>query len=392
MARERAAKRSRKEEPPSSAAGPYASEAASGQQNLNPFARLPDALVQQILSNLDAVEAHEDSKLWAVDRRFRQLLPGVLWKSLKVNADAVPGDDEGFEFQAKCFQKQLQRFAERLGAGRMLGVKHLNIFRVLPSLNDDEDIEDDDFHAEMIKHAKRILNCIIGLLAVAATVASELDLVPVSLKQMAASCMAALSPAQLKSMKVSSSSFLYALASVAKPAHVLSLLEFDCTNASLSKDHAARLVAAFPKLRSLSIGVNGGEALREIAGCAYLEELNVSFSFLDDHAASALAAIAAGPSGAKLRELKLCAYGPLNAQCLASVLLFPSLEEISIKVGPDCAALLPALGRLERLKALNLTLHRSEAADGGAGLLRAGAALLGSRGGAGLQAYSISPL
>eukprot|EP00741_Cyanophora_paradoxa_P016082 tig00000042_g15524.t1 len=405
MDQERSAKRSRKMEPSSSAAGPSEAASCSGQQDSNPFARLPDALVQQIFSNLDAGKAYEESKLWAVDRRFRQLLPGVLWKSITVDADVVPGAKDT-ELQAKIFQKQLQRFAERLGSRQMLGVKHLDIRLVLSSLWEDENIDEGD--GKMMQHAQDNANRIAGLLASAATAAvplesidfgadwywwrstdiqRELGLISMSLEHVAALFMLALAPAPLKSMNVPRSCFAEALAMMANPGCAPALREFKSDHGTgLSKQRVARLVAAFPALRSLNARVEGGEALQEIAGCAHLEELIVSIASLDEHVADALAAIAAGPSGAKLRKLVLNeSLRSLNAQWLASVLLFTSLEELSIAVWPDCAALLPALGRLERLKALNLTLSLSEAADGGAGLLRAGAALLRSRSGRGLE-------
>eukprot|EP00741_Cyanophora_paradoxa_P016076 tig00000042_g15520.t1 len=416
MAQERAAKRSRKEEPSSSLTDP--SGTASVQQGSNPFARLPDALVQQILSNIDALGAYKHSKLWAVDRRFRQLLPGVLWKSIEFDASAVKAEDT--ESQSNGFQKQLKRFAELLGSRQMLGVKHLDISCVLPP-NYEEELEYSNRNEkEIMEHAQCISNCIAGLLAAAATAAAppesidfratwdwwiptdrqrELGLKPISLEQAATTFMVAVSPAPLKSMKVSSCEFfLTALASVVKPAHAQSLLKFNVGNVdtvALSKDHVARLVAEFPALRSLNARVEGGEALQEIAGCAHLEELIVSIKSVDEHVADALAAIAAGPSAAKLRKLVLSGIksfcgdpknrARLDAQSLASVLRLSSLEEVSISVRPDCAALLPALGRLERLRVVDLTLNLLGAAAGGAGLLRAGAELLRSRAGQGLK-------
>eukprot|EP00741_Cyanophora_paradoxa_P016072 tig00000042_g15516.t1 len=418
MARERAAKRSRKEEPPSSAAGP--SEAASGQQDLNPFARLPDALVQNIFSKLDALKAYEESKLWAVDRRFRQLLPGVLWTSLTVDADGRAHDDSEDIVISKqslaqavrrsaSFQKQLQRFTDRLGTRQMLGVEFLSIGSVLPNgLRFSFEDEEDD-RKEMMMHGQRITDRIISLLAAAATAAvppesidfgvnwyysrcssdrqRELGLDPVSLKHVAASFLAALLPARLRCIKTFCFKFGEALASVVTRECAPSLQKLHLYTSSLLRQNVARVVAAFSELRSLEITIEGGEALQEIAGCAHLEELEVFIRSVDEHVAEALAAIAAGPSGARLRKLVLSAYQQrfMDSQCLAPVLRLDSLEKLSIAVGPDCAALLPALGRLERLKALDLTLNLSGSTDGGAGLLRAGAELLRSKAGQGLE-------
>eukprot|EP00741_Cyanophora_paradoxa_P016074 tig00000042_g15518.t1 len=420
MAQERPAKRSRKEEPSSSA---VPSEAVSGQQDSNPFARLPDALVQQIFSNLDAGKAYEESKLWAVDRRFRQLLPGVLWKSLTLDVDRKTRAGSLDPVQrSESFQKQLQRFTNRLQRRQLLGVQFLAFQSVLPTellhgllSNDTEE----DCDRRRMEHGRRVTKCMTGLFAAAATAAApvksvrfgsdwhwwlsagrqrELSPLPVlSLKHVASSFLVALSPASLNSINLPCSNFSEVVASVAKPGCVPALRELRAYHQSdsscddseqLSRQSVASVIAAFSELRSLRVKVQDGAALQELAGCAHLEELEVSIKSGDEHAADALAAIAAGPSAAKLRKLHLSAVdtlAPFRPECLASVLRFTSLEALFIPVRPDWANVLPALGCLAQLKNLKLLLDVSGAADGGAGLLRAGAALLGSRAGQGLE-------
>eukprot|EP00741_Cyanophora_paradoxa_P016089 tig00000042_g15530.t1 len=495
MARERAAKRSRKEEPSSNATSP--SVAASGQHDLNPFERLPDDVVQKIFSNLDALDAYEESMLWAVDRRFRQLLPGVLWKSISIDASRshIPSDSDDNENyrdnenikyavrRSASFEKQLKRFKERLQRGRdaaaarkklallcskadagevtandvkqqqqlerllqklgqqqqIRGAKQIFVENVVPvSLTNSTGRA---VHDVLMQHARRNAECIIGLLSTASTAAVPPDSVnfdancewwddeelganeSLTLAHAAGWFLSALAPARVKTIRVSCSRFVEALASVLQRGCMPSLREFKAYQTdhftceeyiALSTDHVesracarfswivafslpvapqARLVAAFPELRSVCIDVEDDAALQEIANLEHLEELEVLVLDSEEDVAEALAAIAAGPSGAKLRKLilndddyflKSEVIASLNAQCLASVLRCTSLEALSIPVGPDCAALLPALGRLERLKELKLGFDISGAADGGAGLLRASAALLGSLAGKGL--------
>eukprot|EP00741_Cyanophora_paradoxa_P016127 tig00000042_g15568.t1 len=378
MARERTAKRARVAEPSASAAGPSGLLVASGQQYLNPFARLPDALVQKIFSGLDALEAYERSKLWAVDRRFRKLLSGVSWKrisfdavSCSIEGDEERGNDEDSTEEAiqrsECFQKQLQRFSERLGSRQMLGVQRIDILSVLhlPDAMVPYGNGAASDKRKAMELAERTVICITGLLAAAATAAAPVESVALEAEAFVSFAIQGCAP---------------------------SLLEFVCRS-QLPKQSIARLVAAFPGLRSLQLDLVDGGALQEIAGCAQLEELRAHVASPDQRIDDALAAIAAGPSAAKLRTLSLTTASrhPLSARGLASVLSFTSLEALSASVQVDCAALLRDLGGLKRLKALTLVLDVSGAseADGAAALLRAAAAFLGSRAEQGLESCRI---
>eukprot|EP00741_Cyanophora_paradoxa_P019203 tig00000215_g18539.t1 len=113
---------------PSSAAAAEVSGSCSGGEGsagTNHFERLPDELVQRIFSELETTEAYEECRLWAVDRRFRQLVRGVHWRQLRV--EPLPATAGGPLVRMEEYRKRLDRITARVRSGALAGCLRLEV-------------------------------------------------------------------------------------------------------------------------------------------------------------------------------------------------------------------------------------------------------------------------
>eukprot|EP00741_Cyanophora_paradoxa_P012379 tig00020610_g11961.t1 len=325
MARQRAAKRARGEEPSDSAANlnsaASAAESGSGAAGGNPFERLPDELVLRIFSEIEATEAFEKCRLWAVDRRFRRLVGGVHWKELRLCVDRLK---RGAVLGALCVVIDVGCSSEKEG--------------VFESFIEDSRLKLDP-SVENIKAFHKAAHAATNVLSALAT-----STVPV--ERVKFSWFGGNWPSEERQRSAGVT--------------------------PLSLDDAASIRRAWPNLEIFSCFDISEDALRELTCLEKLRELDAIY--YDTRAISidaALAAVASSPCAPRLRVLNLQAqHAPLVGPAgLSAFLHLRALERIA--VDQRSTGVLCGLADLPELRELDLRLIAES--DGGAGLIHAAA-------------------
>eukprot|EP00741_Cyanophora_paradoxa_P006801 tig00001041_g6577.t1 len=355
---------------PSAAATVEAEAGGSGEvhtSQINHFERLPDELVQRIFSELEAFEAYEKCRLWAVDRRFRRLSAGVHWQQLEVVPAAGQGDDL-LEIM-KDYKRRLCRVAARVHNGTLAGCRRLHVAPASAFT----------FPSGAIAAA----NMATELLAALSMAPVPLEHVrfsgqewsewpsdaeqrelgidePQSLESIARACQTALQPARVQSVRLGEYSFTKAFFSAAVPGCLPHVRELDLPVAELETELTVKLALACPGVKKLSCNLCDAAALQELARLP-LEELRAS---LDSAVGleSALKALNAD----SVRALRLPwdtaeddLDEPIEPSVFAAILSLRHLEELTGWVGLGSADTLARLASLQKLRRLALRLDVS---------------------------------
>eukprot|EP00741_Cyanophora_paradoxa_P002548 tig00000605_g2472.t1 len=387
----------------------------------NSFDRLPDELVQRIFSELEATEAYERIRLWAVDRRFGRLVRGVHWKELRIGVK-LPRDGEGRELYALAsqqFEQLARRAIARLKHGAFLGAARVVVGslchrRWARELQGHEVHEPAVDEIGAIQKAAYATTTLLGALATSPVPPREVqfdsfgagrgllsvgeeerqlqDLL--SMERLALSLLLALCPADsLHSLVVSGSDWLgQSVAEVARPGAVppaVHRLELEGDSLSGENMECFALTAlrrAWPGLQSLRCSGISREALVELAAFHNLSEITAEMSASDEDnhnmgldpfswdMDAELAIIASSPCAPRLRVFDLFpCVGPAG---LRSLLGFCALERLTVEVDHRSTGVLHGLAELSMLRSIFLLINVRDATDEGAGLLRAAGAAI----------------
>eukprot|EP00741_Cyanophora_paradoxa_P006799 tig00001041_g6575.t1 len=410
MAQQRARKRARTEAAASSsteagsvsAAVPsaVAVEAEAGvagegdASQINHFERLPDELVQRIFIELEALEAYEKCRLWAVDRRFRRLSAGVHWQQLQIKPGICILEGNLLAHIAE-YRRRLCRVAARVHNGTLAGCRRLHVapasaFTFLSSAT-----------KESLMASFAAANAITELLGALSVASAPLEHVrfmlikewsswpseakqrelgigaPQSLVSIARAFQTALQPSRVRSVRLEGIWFTDAFLSAATPGCLPLVRELDMDLPVLESEQTAKLARIWPGVTKLSCNLCDGEALQELASLP-LEELRVSLGS-DADLEGALKALKAD----SVRALRLPWNAdehnmddePIEPSAFAAILSLRHLEELSGWVGLGSADILARLASLQKLRrvALHLDVSGDSSPEDAARLLQAAA-------------------
>eukprot|EP00741_Cyanophora_paradoxa_P016206 tig00000042_g15645.t1 len=321
--------------------------------------RLPDELVQRIFSELEATEAFEECRLWAVDRRFRQLVREVHWQQLRVESSVHVNAVQ--KERVRVHRQRLRRIAARVESGAMRGCKRL----VVGTLDAGE--FEDLAMTEML---------------------SALSAAPAPLEHISFCCclpssfLKAFHSAPLQSLHLEGAACSEFVAA-AVPGRLPYLRELYLGTkdrlVSLARALQSKLMHIWPGLKKLSCGVRDGAALRALAGLP-LDELRVevsprpsnSFVFRVEVARGALDEAIESLNADCVRALHLPPRSEvLGPSGLAAIIRFRHIEELTVTVDHTSSGVLAGLGALQKLRSLSLWLDASAAPKGAAILLQA---------------------
>eukprot|EP00741_Cyanophora_paradoxa_P023233 tig00021579_g22440.t1 len=329
----------------------------------NPFEQLSDALVQRVFSYLGATESWERCRLWAVDRRFRRVLAGMVWNEIDLhNFSSEPA-------VIKRMTTRIQRGVVQVGA-----VTSVNVFVVADAL--DPTHEQTKSWAESPSAAAQI-----ALLAALARPPSALQNVQIDIRSAAEDAalgpspsqpaadtilmalLAALEPVmtQLASLDIVVSAPLRdpssLLITLGRFSGLASLRIVGSCSFALSGAEAALLVTALPRLKTLVAPLADTASVSALAPLASLERCDLG---APSGLAWGLQAVAKGAAGSSLKRLGFRSQGSELAAELQALQAMPQLESLHVRVDATSYGHMKALGELKNLRHLKVSLWLSD--------------------------------